>query len=98
MCAGPPHGGLGIERILGQGVTDGIRASTFAARARAGQGRVHMAYGACGPGVDTRHGICVGTVRTVVYRGVVLGICRVCGVLPRASALEGGECNTPAYS
>ena len=39
VCAGPPHGGLGIERILGQGVTDGIRASTFAARARAGQGR-----------------------------------------------------------
>ena len=90
VCAGTHHGGLGIERILGQGVTDGIRASTFAARTRAGQGRGHMAHDACGPGVDTRHGICAGTGRTDVYRGVVLGICRVCGMLPRASALEGG--------
>ena len=63
-----------------------------------GAGIWHMAHGACGPVVDTRHGICAGTGRTDVYRGVVLGICRVCGMLPRASALEGGECNTLACS
>lgn len=67
MCTGLPHGGLGNERISGQGVTDRIRATTFAAWARGGQERGHTVHDACALGVDTRRGICASIGCTDVY-------------------------------
>lgn len=82
MCTSPPTVGCALSGFW-------ARSLTFAAREHAGQGRGHMAHDACGLGVDTRYGICADTGRTDIYREVVLGIYRVCGMLPRGSAIWG---------